>query len=72
MGSHMSGAWSKGMGLGSKGTPQSPHSGGRGAENVQSCSFAKSCPTPSDPMDCSTPGFLSFTISQSLLKTHVH
>ena len=28
----------------------------------------KSCLTLSDPMDCSTPGFLSSTISQSLLK----
>ena len=32
------------------------------------CSVAKSCLTLCDPMDCSTPGFLSFTISQSLLK----
>ena len=31
------------------------------------CSVAQSCPTLCDPMDCSTPGFLSFTISQSLL-----
>ena len=28
----------------------------------------KSCLTLSDPMDCSTPGFLSITNSQSLLK----
>ena len=32
------------------------------------CSIAKSCPTLCDPMDCSTPGFLSFTISWSLPK----
>ena len=32
------------------------------------CSVAKSCPALCDPMDCSTPGFLSFTISQTLLK----
>ena len=32
------------------------------------CSVAKSCPTLCDPMDCSMPGSLSFTISQSLLK----
>ena len=32
------------------------------------CSVAKSCPTFCDPMDCSTPDYLSFTISQSLLK----
>ena len=32
------------------------------------CSFAHSCPTLCDPMDCSTLGFLSFTISQSWLK----
>ena len=32
------------------------------------CSVAKSCPTLCDPTDCSTPGFLSITNSQSLLK----
>ena len=32
------------------------------------CSVAQSCPALCDPMDCSTPGFLSFTISWSLLK----
>ena len=32
------------------------------------CSVAWSCPTPCDPMDCSTPGFPSFTTSWSLLK----
>ena len=32
------------------------------------CSVAKSCPTLCNPMDCSTPGFLSFSISQALLK----
>ena len=31
-------------------------------------SVAKSCPTLSDPMDCSTPASQSFTISLSLLK----
>ena len=31
------------------------------------CSVAQSCPTLYDPMDCSMPGFLSITISQSLL-----
>ena len=31
-------------------------------------SLTKSCPTLHDPMDCSTPASLSFTISQSLLK----
>ena len=30
-------------------------------------SAAQSCPTLCNPMDCSTPGFLSFTSSQSLL-----
>ena len=29
------------------------------------CSVAQSCPTLCDPMDCSMPGFPSFTISQS-------
>ena len=32
------------------------------------CSVLKSCLTLHGPMDCSTPGPLSFTISQSLLK----
>ena len=32
------------------------------------CSVAQLCPTLCDPMDCSTPGFPSFTISWSLLK----
>ena len=32
------------------------------------CSVAKSSLTLCDPMDCSTPGFLSITNSQSLLK----
>ena len=32
------------------------------------CSVAKSYLTPCDPMDCSMPGSLSFTISQSFLK----
>ena len=31
-------------------------------------SVTQSCPTLCDPMDCSTPGFLSITNSQSLLK----
>ena len=31
------------------------------------CSVAKSCPTPSDPMNCSTPGFPVLTVSWSLL-----
>ena len=32
------------------------------------CSVAKMCPALCDPKDCSIPGFLSFTNSQSLLK----
>ena len=32
------------------------------------CSVAQSCLTLCNPMDCSTPVFLSFTISRSLLK----
>ena len=35
--------------------------------NVQFSSVAQSCPTLCDPIDYSTPGFLSFTISWSLL-----
>ena len=34
---------------------------------IYCCSVAKSCLTLCDPMDCSTPGFPVFTISQSLL-----
>ena len=33
-----------------------------------SCLVPQSCPTLCDPVDCSMPGFLSFTISWSLLK----
>ena len=36
--------------------------------SYQFSSVAQSCPTLCDPMDCSTPGFLSITNSQSLLK----
>ena len=32
------------------------------------CTVTKSCPIFCIPRDCSTPGFLSFTISQSFLK----
>ena len=32
------------------------------------CSVTKSCPTLCDPMDYNTPGFPSFTVSQSLFK----
>ena len=35
------------------------------------CSVPKSCPTLCNPMDCSRPGFLSFTISQ-FAQTHVN
>ena len=33
-------------------------------------SVAQSCPTPSDPMDCSMPGLVSFTNYWSLVKKH--
>ena len=36
--------------------------------SVQFSSVAQSCPTLCDPMDCSMPGFLPFTNSQSLLR----
>ena len=35
---------------------------------LQFSSFALSCLTLCDPMECNTPGFLSFTVSQSLFK----
>ena len=35
---------------------------------VRCCSVTQLCPTLCNPMNCSMPGFLSFTISQSLLK----
>ena len=38
------------------------------SRSVQFSSVTQSCPTLCDPMDCSTPGFLCFTISQSWLK----
>ena len=34
---------------------------------VVHCSVAQLCPTLCNPVDCSVPGFLSFTVSQSLL-----
>jgi len=37
-------------------------------KSVQFSSVAQLCPTLCNPMNCSTPGFLSFTNSQSLLK----
>ena len=37
-------------------------------ENFQFSSVAQSCPTLCDPMDCSMPGLLSITNSQSLPK----
>ena len=37
-------------------------------EGFPCSSVGKSCPTLCDPMDCSTPGFPYFIISQSLLK----
>ena len=36
--------------------------------SIQFSSVAQSCPTHCNPMDCSMPGYLSSTISQSLLK----
>ena len=36
--------------------------------SVQFSSVGQSCPTPCDPMNCSTPGFPVFHLSQSLLK----
>ena len=36
------------------------------------CSVAKSCPTPSDPMDYSTPGYPIFHHLLELAQTHVH
>ena len=36
--------------------------------SVQFSSVAQSCPTLCDPMYCSTPGFLSFAVSWTLLK----
>ena len=41
---------------------------GRGCRDKGFCSVSQSCLTLCGPMDCSTSGFLSFTISQSLLK----
>ena len=34
------------------------------------CSVAKSCPTPCDPMDCSTPGFPVFNYLPKFTQTH--
>ena len=40
----------------------------RNVKWIDCCSVTKSCPTLCDPMDCTTPGFQSFTVSQSLLR----
>ena len=39
---------------------------------VEFSSVAQSCPTPYDPMDCSTPGFPVHHQLQELAQTHVH
>ena len=44
----------------SQGEPLSP--------GLEGCSVAQSCPTLRDPMDCSTPSFVSITNSQSVLR----
>ena len=36
------------------------------------CSFAQSCPTLCNPMDCSTPGFLVLHYLPEFAQTHVH
>ena len=36
------------------------------------CSFAQSCPTLCDPMDCSTPGFPVLHYLSEFAQTHVH
>ena len=36
------------------------------------CSVAQSCPTPCNPMDCSTPGFPILHHLLELAQTHVH
>ena len=41
-------------------------------DNICCCSVAKSCLTLCDPMNCSSPASLSFTISWSLLKLIQH
>ena len=40
--------------------------------SVQFSSFAQSCPTLCDPMDCSTPGFPVYHQLLALTQTHVH
>ena len=39
---------------------------------VQFISVAQSCPTPCDPMDCSTPGFHVHHQLPELAQIHVH
>ena len=40
--------------------------------SVQFSSVSQSCPTPCDPMDCSTPGFPVYRQLWELAQTHVH
>ena len=41
-------------------------------QSVQFSSFAQSCPTLCDPMDCSTPGFSVHHQLPNVAQTHVH
>ena len=40
--------------------------------SVQFSSFAQSCPTLCNPIDCSTPGFLVHRQLPEFTQTHVH
>ena len=42
------------------------------SSSVQFSSVAQLCPTPCDPMDCSTPGFPVHHQLPELAQTHVH
>ena len=42
------------------------------AARCHCCSVAQSCPTPRDPMDCSTPGLPVRQQLPELAETHVH
>ena len=41
-------------------------------QEICCCSVAQSCPTPCDPMTCSTPVFLALHYFPEFAQTHVH
>ena len=64
--------WNKQPGKRAPLAEPSCHLGQHSGSSVQCSSVAQSCPTLSDPMDCSTPGFPVHHHLPELAQTHVH